>query len=62
VIAATGHKSENFTQFFNDFARCKTKIIFSKVTAIAGVNQKLNFVIETTDNAKSSREASEEEL
>jgi hypothetical protein len=62
LIAATSHDSENFTKFINAFAHGKTTMIFGKVTAIAIFNQKLNFVIETADNAKSAREASEERI
>ncbi len=62
MIAATGPESENFTHFYNAFASGNTKMIFGKVTAIAGVNQKLKFVIETADNAKSSSEASKERI
>ena len=37
-------------------------MVFGKVTNIAGVNQKLNFKIETAENLKSAREATEERI
>ena len=60
VIAATGHDSVNFAKFIDAFAPGNTKMVFGKVKNIAGFNQKFNFKIETAENLKSAREATEE--